>query len=65
MSTCRIRRVGHCEGLCFCTSRCAHKKGVLCPKGNNQSLLKFAKHLPLGPVNVWLNGKNELWEQLR
>ena len=26
MSTCRIRRLGHYEGLCFCISSCAEKK---------------------------------------
>ena len=32
MSTCRVRRVGHYEGLCFCISSCAQKKRVLCSK---------------------------------
>ena len=62
MSTCRIRRVGHCKGLCFCISSCAQKKGVLC---DDQSLLKFAQHLPSVPVNVCSTSKNELWEQFR
>ena len=26
ISTCRIRRVGHYEGLCFCISSCAQKE---------------------------------------
>ena len=32
MSTCRISRLGHYEGLCFCISSCAQKKKVLCSK---------------------------------
>ena len=53
MSTCRIRRLGNYEGLCFCISSCGQKKKVLCSKGDNQSFLKFAHHLTLGSVNVW------------
>ena len=65
MSTCRIRRLGHYEGLCFCISSCAQKKGVLCSKCDDQNLLKFAQHLPSVPVNVCCKFKKELWEQFR
>ena len=65
MSTRRIRRVGNYEGLCVCMSSCAQKKGVLCSKCDDQSLLKFAQHLPSVPVNVCCKSKKELWEQLR
>ena len=65
MSTCRIRRVGHYEGLCFCISSCAQNKGVLCSKCDDQNLLKFAQHLLSAPVNVCCESKNELWEQFR
>ena len=37
MSTCRIRRVGHYVGLCFCISSCAQKKGVLCSKCDDEN----------------------------
>ena len=53
------------EGLCFCISSCAPKKGVLCSKCDDQNFLKFAQHLPLVPVNVCCKFKNELWEQFR
>ena len=53
MSTYWIRRVGHYEGLCFCISSCAQKKGVLCSKCDDEDFLKFAHSLPLGSVNVW------------
>ena len=53
MDTCRIRRVVHYEGLCFCISRCAQNKGVLCSKCDDENFLKFAHYLPLGSVNVW------------
>ena len=49
----RIRRVGHYEGLRFCISSCALKKMLVCSKCDDQSLLRFAQHLPLGSVNVW------------
>ena len=65
MSTCRIRRLAHYEGLCFCISSCGQKKGVLCLKCDDQSLLKFAQHMPSVPVNVCCKLKNELWEQFR
>ena len=65
MSTCRIRRVGHYEGLCFCISSCAQKKRVICWKCDDENFLKFAHHLPSVPVNVCGKSKNELWEQLR
>ena len=41
------------EGLCFCISSCGQEKRLVCSKCDDQSLLKFAHHLPLGPVNVW------------
>ena len=41
------------EGLCFCISKCGHKKRLVCSKCDDQSFVKFAHHLPLGPVNVW------------
>ena len=63
-STCRIRRVGHYEGLCFCISSCAQKKGVVYQKCDDQNFLKFAQHLPSVLVNVCCKFKNELWEQL-
>ena len=53
MSTCRIRRARHYDGLCFCISSCAQKKGLVCSKYDDQNFLKFAQHLPLGSVNVW------------
>ena len=53
------------EGLCFCISSCAQKKGLVCSKCDDQSVFKFAHHLPLGPVNVWWKYKNKLWEQFR
>ena len=53
------------EGVCFCISKCRHKKRLVCSECDNQSLLKFAHHLPLGSVNVWRKYKNELWEQFR
>ena len=65
MSTCRIRRVGHYEGLCFCISSCAQKKGILCLKWDDQRILKFAQHLPSAPVRVCCKFQNELWEQFR
>ena len=65
MSTCRIRRLAHYEGLCFCISSCAQKKRVLCSKCDDQSFRKFAHNLPLGSVNVCCKFKNELWEQFR
>ena len=65
MSTCQIRRVSHYEGLCFCISSCARKKGVLCSRCDDQNFLKFAHHLPLVRVNVCCKFKNELWEQFR
>ena len=65
MSTCRIRRVGHCKGLCFCIRSCAQKKRVLCLKRDDQIFLKFAQHQPSVPVNVCCKFKNELWEQFR
>ena len=65
MSTRRIRRVGHYEGLCFCISSCAQKKGVLCSKCDDQNFLQFAQHLPSVPVNVCGKSKKELWDQLR
>ena len=65
MSTCRITRLGHYEGLCFCISSCAQKKGVLCSKCDYQNLLKFAQHLACVPVNVCCKIKNALWEQFR
>ena len=51
MSRCRIRRVRHYEGLCFCISSCAQKKRVLRSKCDDQSFLSFAQHLPSVPVN--------------
>ena len=36
-------------GLCFCISSCAQKKRLVCSKRDDQNLLKFAHHLPLGP----------------
>ena len=65
MSTRRIRRIGHYEGLCFCISSCPQKKGVLCSQCDDQSFLKLALHLPLGSVYVWSKYKNKLWEQFR
>ena len=65
MSTCRIRRLAHYEGLRFCISNCAQKKGVLCSKCDEQSFLEFARHLPLGSFNVWGKYKNKPWEQFR
>ena len=53
MSTCRIRRVGHYVGLCFCMSSCAQNKGVTCSKCEDENFIKFAHYLPLGSVNVW------------
>ena len=37
MSTCRIRRAGHYEGLCFCISSCGQKKGIFCSKCGSSS----------------------------
>ena len=65
MSTCRIRRLGHYEGLCFRISSCAQKKGVLCSKRDVQNFLTFAQHLLSVPVNVCCKFKNELCEQFR
>ena len=65
MSTCRIRRVGHYEGLCFCISSCGQKEGLICSKCDDQSFLKIAQHLPSVPVNVCCKSKNELWEKFR
>ena len=65
MSTCRIRRVGHYEWLCFCISSCAQKKGVLCSKCDDQNFLKIAQHLHSVPVNLCCKSKKELWEQFR
>ena len=65
MSTCRIRRVGHYEGLCFCISSSAQKQRVLYGRCDDQNFLKFAHHLPSVPVYVWCKFKNELWEQFR
>ena len=53
MSTCRIRRVGHFEGLRFCISTGAQKKRLVCSKCDDQGFPKLAQHLPLGSVNVW------------
>ena len=50
--------VGHYEGLCFCISSCAQKKGVLCSKCDDQKFLKFAQHLPSVPVSVCCKFKN-------
>ena len=63
MSTCRIRRVGHYEWLCFCISRCAQKERVLCSKCDDQNFVKFAQHLHSVSVKVCCKLKNELWEQ--
>ena len=63
MSTCRIRRVGHYEGLFFCISSCAQKERVVCSKCDDQNFLKFAQHLHSVPVNVCCKSKNELREQ--
>ena len=41
------------EGLRFCISSGAKNKGLVCWKCDDQSLLKFAHHLPLASVNVW------------
>ena len=60
MSTCRIRRLGHYEGLCLCISSCAQKEKVLCSKCDYQGLLKFAQHVPSVPVNVCCKLKKEL-----
>ena len=65
MSTCRIRRLGHYEGLCVCISSCAQKKGVLWSKFDAQNFLKFAQHLPSVPVNMCCKLKKELLEQFR
>ena len=65
MSTCRIRRVDHYEGLCFCISSCAQRERVVFSKCDYQNFLKFAQHLHSVPVNVCCKSKNELWEQLR
>ena len=51
MSTCWVRRVGRYEGVFFSISSCAQKKRVVCSKCDDQTFLKFAHHLPLGPVN--------------
>ena len=64
MNTCRIRRLGHYEGLCFCISSCGQEKRVLCSKCDDPNFLQFGQHLPLGSVNVCCTFKNELWEQL-
>ena len=53
MSTLRMRRVGHYEGLRFCISSCAQKKRLVCSKCDDQGFLKFAYYLSLGSVNVW------------
>ena len=37
MSKCRIKRVGHDEGLCLYTSSSAHQKRVVCSKCNDQN----------------------------
>ena len=42
-------------GLCFCISSCAQKKRLFCSKCDDQSLLKFAQHLPLAPS---MSGEN-------
>ena len=65
MSTCRIRRVGHYEWLCFCISSCAQKKGVLCSKCDDHDFLKIAQHLHSVPVNLCCKSEKELWEQFR
>ena len=65
MSTCRIKRLGNYERLCFCISSCGQKKKVLCSKCDHQSFFKFAHPLTLGSVNVLCKYKNELWDQFR
>ena len=64
MSTCRIRRLGYYEVLCFCISSCGQKKRVLCSKCDDPNFLRFGQHLPLGSVNVCCKFKYEMWEQL-
>ena len=59
------KKGSHYEGLCFCISSCAQKKGVRCSKCDDQNFLKFAQHVPSVPVNVCFKSKNELWEQFR
>ena len=63
MSTWRIRRVNHYEGLCFCISSCAQKQRVVFSKCDYQNFLKFAQHLHSVPVNVCCKFRNELREQ--
>ena len=65
MSTRRTRRVELTKGCAFGIGSCAKKKRLVCSKCDDQSFLKCAHHLPLGPVNVWWKYKNELWEQFR
>ena len=65
MSTCRIRRVGRYEGLCFCISSCAQKQRVLYSRCDDQKFLKFAQRRPSVPINVCCKFKNELWVQFR
>ena len=61
MSTCRIRWVGHYEGLCFCMSSYAQKKLLVCSKCDDQNFLKFAQHLHSVPVSVCCKFKNKVW----
>ena len=53
MSTRRTRRVGLTKGCALGIGSCAKKKRLACSKCDDQSFVKFAPHLPLGPVNVW------------
>ena len=41
------------EGLCFWHLQPCQKKRLVCSKCDDQMLLQFAQHLPLGYVNVW------------
>ena len=49
MSTRRTRKVGLTKGCAFGIGSCAQKKRLVCSKRDDQNLLKFAHHLPLGP----------------
>ena len=53
MSTRRIGRVGLMKGCAFASAAVAIKKRLFCSKCDDQILLKFAHHPPLGSGKVW------------
>ena len=52
MSMRGIRTVGLTKGCAFASVAVPREKRVLCSKCDDQGVLKFAHHLPLGSVNV-------------